>query len=39
MLAFLPYGVVARFGVGLGSLLYRISSSRRRVVYTNLRLC
>ncbi|TAL92869.1 MAG: lipid A biosynthesis lauroyl acyltransferase [Paraburkholderia sp.] len=39
VLAFLPYGIVARFGVGLGSLLYRIPSSRRRVVHTNLRLC
>jgi KDO2-lipid IV(A) lauroyltransferase len=37
--AFLPYGVVARFGSGLGALLYRIPSSRRRVVHTNLKLC
>ncbi|GAB7549645.1 MULTISPECIES: lipid A biosynthesis lauroyl acyltransferase [unclassified Cupriavidus] len=35
----LPYPLVARFGEGLGSLLYLIPSSRRRVVQTNLRLC
>lgn len=35
----LPYGLVARFGAALGSLLYCIPSSRRRVVHTNLRLC
>ncbi|APR97221.1 hypothetical protein PATSB16_38870 [Pandoraea thiooxydans] len=35
----LPYGVVGRFGDALGSLLYLIPSSRRRVVHTNLRLC
>ena len=38
-LAILPYGLVARFGDGLGWLLYRIPNSRRRVVHTNLRLC
>jgi KDO2-lipid IV(A) lauroyltransferase len=37
--AFLPYGVVARVGTGLGLLLYRIPSTRRRVVHTNLKLC
>lgn len=35
----LPYSWVARFGAGLGHLLYSIPSSRRRVVHTNLRLC
>lgn len=35
----LPYSWVARFGTGLGRLLYAIPSSRRRVVHTNLRLC
>ncbi|GAB3629479.1 lipid A biosynthesis lauroyl acyltransferase [Pandoraea terrae] len=35
----LPYRWVARFGAGLGRLLYAIPSSRRRVVHTNLRLC
>ncbi|RKP59354.1 lipid A biosynthesis lauroyl acyltransferase [Pararobbsia silviterrae] len=38
-LALLPYGLVARFGDGLGWLLYQIPSSRKRVVHTNLRLC
>ena len=37
--AVLPYGVVARIGNAIGSLLYRIPSSRRRVVHTNLKLC
>ena len=37
--ALLPYGVVARVGNGLGALLYRIPSTRRRVVHTNLKLC
>jgi Kdo2-lipid IVA lauroyltransferase/acyltransferase len=37
--AFLPYGVVARIGTGLGALLYRIPSTRRRVVHINLKLC
>src|SRR5258706_41695 len=39
VLAFLPYTAVARFGEGLGALLYRIPSARRRVVHTNLKLC
>ncbi len=39
MFAFFPYGVVARFGSVLGGLLYRIPSTRKRVVQTNLRLC
>ena len=38
-LAILPYGLVARFGDGLGWLLYQIPSRRKRVVHTNLRLC
>jgi KDO2-lipid IV(A) lauroyltransferase len=37
--ACLPYGVVARIGIGIGALLYRIPSTRRRVVHTNLKLC
>jgi KDO2-lipid IV(A) lauroyltransferase len=37
--AILPYGLVARFGNGVGALLYRIPSTRRRVVHTNLKLC
>ncbi|MFD1558755.1 lipid A biosynthesis lauroyl acyltransferase [Paraburkholderia silviterrae] len=39
LFAILPYGLVARFGDGLGWLLYQIPSSRKRVVHTNLRLC
>ena len=39
LLSFLPYGFVARFGEGLGGLLYRIPSGRRRVVLANLRAC
>ncbi|VVD76439.1 lipid A biosynthesis lauroyl acyltransferase [Pandoraea anhela] len=35
----LPYCWVARFGAGIGHLLYRIPSARKRVVHTNLRLC
>jgi KDO2-lipid IV(A) lauroyltransferase len=38
-LSYLPYGVVARFGEGLGSLLYRLPSRRKNVVQTNLGLC
>ncbi|WP_455287186.1 lipid A biosynthesis lauroyl acyltransferase [Cupriavidus necator] len=38
-LAALPYGVTARMGDGLGKLLYRIPSRRRRIVLTNLKLC
>jgi KDO2-lipid IV(A) lauroyltransferase len=37
--ALLPYGVLARLGTGIGALLYRIPSTRRRVVHTNLKLC
>lgn len=39
LFALLPYGLVARFGSGAGSLLHRLPSSRKRVVMTNLRLC
>lgn len=39
LLSFLPYGFVARFGEGLGGLLYRIPNGRRRVVLANLRAC
>ena len=38
-LAILPYGLVARFGDGLGWLLYQLPSRRRRIVHTNLSLC
>lgn len=38
-LSLLPYGLVARLGNLLGSLLYRIPSKRKRVVHTNLKLC
>lgn len=38
-LSWLPYGLVARLGEGLGSLLYRIPSKRKRILQTNLRLC
>lgn len=39
VLAHLPYRFVARFGEGLGSLLYRFPSRRKHIVQTNLRLC
>jgi KDO2-lipid IV(A) lauroyltransferase len=39
LMALLPYGLVARFGDAVGALLYRIPSSRRRIVHINLRLC
>lgn len=39
ILALMPYGVSARLGSALGTLLYRIPSSRKRIVHTNLRLC
>lgn len=39
MLAALPYRWVARCGQGLGSLLYRLPSKRKRILQTNLRLC
>lgn len=38
-LAALPYGLVARLGEGLGSLLYLIPGKRRHILHTNLRLC
>jgi KDO2-lipid IV(A) lauroyltransferase len=38
-MALLPYGVVARFGDGLGWLLYQIPSRRKRIVHINLKLC
>lgn len=37
--AALPYGLVARLGEALGSLLYLIPGRRRHIVRTNLRLC
>lgn len=37
--AVLPYGVVARIGSAVGALLYRLPSSRKRIVHVNLRLC
>ncbi|MBP0592842.1 lipid A biosynthesis lauroyl acyltransferase [Paraburkholderia sp. LEh10] len=39
LFALLPYGFVARLGDGLGWLLYRIPSRRRRIVHINLKLC
>jgi KDO2-lipid IV(A) lauroyltransferase len=39
LFALLPYGLVARFGDGLGWLLYQIPSRRKRIVHTNLTLC
>jgi KDO2-lipid IV(A) lauroyltransferase len=38
-LALLPYGLTARFGDGLGWLLYQVPSGRKRIVHINLRLC
>ncbi len=38
-LAFLPYGLVARLGETLGTLLYQLPSKRKRILQTNLRLC
>jgi KDO2-lipid IV(A) lauroyltransferase len=38
-LARLPYGLVARFGSGLGALLYCIPSRRKHIVQVNLQLC
>ncbi len=38
-LAILPYGVTARFGDGLGWLLYQLPSRRKRIVHINLGLC
>lgn len=35
----LPVAVLGRLGAGLGSLLYSLAGSRRRVGETNLRLC
>jgi KDO2-lipid IV(A) lauroyltransferase len=39
LFALLPYGLVARFGDGLGWLLYLIPSRRKRIVHINLKLC
>lgn len=39
LFALLPYGVIARFGDGLGWLLYQIPSGRKRIVHINLKLC
>jgi len=36
---FLPLGVLARLGGALGTLLYALARSRRRVVLVNLKLC
>jgi Kdo2-lipid IVA lauroyltransferase/acyltransferase len=35
----LPYTIVARFGSGLGALLFAIPSRRKHIVLVNLRLC
>jgi Kdo2-lipid IVA lauroyltransferase/acyltransferase len=37
--ALIPYGITARFGDGLGWLLYQIPSKRKRIVHINLKLC
>src|SRR3546814_11541493 len=39
VLSILPYGLVARLGEALGSLLYRIPGKRKHILHTNLRLC
>src|ERR1700742_3604817 len=39
LLALIPYGITARFGDGLGWLLYQIPRRRKRIVHTNLKLC
>ncbi len=39
LLSRLPYGLVARLGEGIGTLLYQIPSKRKHIVQTNLRLC
>src|SRR5690606_5866192 len=39
VLSVLPYGLVARLGEMLGSLLYLIPGKRKRILQTNLRLC
>jgi KDO2-lipid IV(A) lauroyltransferase len=39
LFALLPYGLVARFGDGLGWLLYQVPSRRKRIVHINLKLC
>ncbi|WP_368648524.1 lipid A biosynthesis lauroyl acyltransferase [Castellaniella ginsengisoli] len=39
VLSALPYGLVARLGEALGSLLYLIPGKRRHILHTNLRLC
>ncbi len=38
-LSTLPYGLVARMGEALGSLLYRVPGKRKHILQTNLRLC
>jgi len=39
VLRFLPYPLLRSLGTGLGSLLWRVAGSRRRVVLRNLELC
>ncbi len=39
LLHFLPLGVLALLGQGLGTLLYAVAGERRRVVLLNLKLC
>ncbi len=39
VLHWLPLGVQAAFGRGLGALLYRLAKSRRRIALRNLELC
>jgi KDO2-lipid IV(A) lauroyltransferase len=38
-LALLPYGLVARLGVALGSVLYLVPGKRKHILRTNLKLC
>ena len=39
LFSMLPYGLVARIGSALGTLLYALPSSRKHIVHVNLRLC
>ncbi|WP_027796080.1 lipid A biosynthesis lauroyl acyltransferase [Paraburkholderia acidipaludis] len=39
ILSVLPYGFVARLGVGVGTALYALPSRRKHIVHVNLHLC
>ena len=39
LIALLPYGLIARLGNFLGSVLYLLPGKRKHIVHTNLRLC